>query len=312
MKVGVIGNGFVGNSIYHTFTPQFEVRVYDKNPARSTHTLEDVITHSDIVFMCLPTPMMKSGHNDLSYIMDSFEDINGVISSEQIEPSKLTFVIKSTVVPSTTERLASKYKLGIVFSPEFLTERTAVTDSICSNHAIVGGFPEDVNKVVALYKERFGAGYNVLCTNSRTAEYIKYMRNAFFATKVTFMNEMFRIGANAQVDWEAAVDGFSMDGRIGHSHLDVPGHDGMYGYGGTCFPKDVSAITQYAKNSGFDPILLEAIQRANLKYRGVEDWKDKVGRAVSEDTNEADDICHPDAIDGTDGACMECGSKDNL
>ena len=77
------------------------------------------------------------------------------------------------------------------------------------------------------------------------------------------------------------MSGFAADGRIGHSHLSVPGHDGMYGYGGTCFPKDVSAIIEHSKSTGFEPPLLSTIRDANIKYRGMEDWKENKGRAVS-------------------------------
>lgn len=291
MKVGVIGNGFVGNSIYHTFMPTIDVKVYDVNPVRSTHSLKDVL-RQDIIFVCVPTPMHETGEIDLSYVNGVFDSIKNeydILNEEDQILGTLDewhgrpiFVLKSTVVPGTTDGVATRTGLKIVFSPEFLTERTAVTDSICSNHVIVGGDSSATEEVETLYKQRFGNGYNVIKTDTKTAEFIKYMRNTFFATKVTFMNEMFRIALNCGVDWETAVSGFAMDGRIGHSHLSVPGHDGMYGYGGTCFPKDVSAITEMARQQGFIPQLLTTVQTANLSYRGVEDWKHSKGRAVSE------------------------------
>lgn len=284
MNIGIIGNGFVGNAIYQTFSPQFKVRVYDTDTSRATNSLEEVIFDSEVIFVCVPTPMKTNGKIDLSMIDGVFNNVIATIKKlkiSDIEMGLKVFVIKSTVVPGTTDDIASRTGLNVIFSPEFLTERTAVTDSICSNHAIVGGADYGGDIVDLLYKSRFGRGFNVFRTTARTAEFAKYMRNCFFATKVTFMNEMFRIAINSEIDWEDAVAGFALDGRIGHSHLDVPGHDGMYGYGGTCFPKDLNALVQLAQDTDFDPVLLMAVSYANSVYRGVEDWKDKVGRAVS-------------------------------
>ena len=275
MIVGIIGNGFVGGATYHTFSSKFDTRVYDKDESRSPNTWDEVM-ESDVVFVCVPTPMKSSDSSiDLSIVdavFDRIED-HGTRDGQ-------VFVIKSTVVPGTTKQYQDR-GLCVVFSPEFLTERNAIKDSICSNHAIVGGEMNGCLKVVKLFKERFGEGYNVVATDSNTAEFIKYMRNAYFATKVTYMNEMFRLACNMGVDWETAVSGFSLDGRIGNSHLSVPGHDGNYGYGGTCFPKDVNAIIERSIQLGWEPPLLSTVREANIKYRGVEDWLEDEGRAVS-------------------------------
>lgn len=273
MTIGIIGNGFVGNSVYHTFSPLVDVKVYDINPIKSTHTLKDVV-QQDVVFICVPTPLGSNGI-DLSYVNDVVDTLL------EIDTGDTVFVLKSTVIPGTTGRY-SGLGLKIIFSPEFLTERTAVSDSICSNHVIIAGrYADEIERVVQLYKDRFGEYYNIMVTDYETAEFIKYMRNTFFATKVTFMNEMFRISTHLNIDWAMAVNGFVADGRIGHSHLSVPGHDGMYGYGGTCFPKDIAALVNMCADMGMYPILLSAVQQANLKYRGVEDWRSDVGRAVS-------------------------------
>jgi UDPglucose 6-dehydrogenase len=283
MKVGVIGNGFVGNSIYHTFAQSVDVYVNDINPEKSTNTLSDVLENCDVVFVCLPTPMRSDGRQDISYINSAFQKINETLATIKRAGDDIVFVVKSTVVPGTTDRLIEEHGLNISFSPEFLTERTAVSDSICSNHVIIGGSQQSTEILTKLFRTRFGRAYNIFVTTNKTAEFIKYMRNTYFATKVTYMNEMFRVAANCEVDWEDAVSGFAMDGRIGHSHMSVPGHDGMYGYGGTCFPKDVGAIITHSEDLGFTPPVLRAVRDANLKYRGVEDWKSSVGRAVSED-----------------------------
>lgn len=285
VNVGVIGNGFVGNSIYHTFSPMCPVRVYDVVPEKSSSTLEDLIDKSDIVFVCVPTPMKADGHIDLKYVENVFERIAHIANDLYIDSNAVfnkLYVIKSTVIPGTTDHIREKYGVNVIFSPEFLTERTAVLDAICSNHTIVGASDQNmIGKIVKLYMSRFGTAHRVYIVDTKVAEFIKYMRNCYFATKVTYMNEMYNIAQYMGVDWEAAVSGFAMDGRIAHSHLQVPGHDGKFGFGGTCFPKDLNAIIAAAKDAGYEPTLLGTVVEANDKFRGVQEWNDMVGRAVS-------------------------------
>jgi nucleotide sugar dehydrogenase len=285
MNVGIIGNGFVGNAVYHTFSTSNTVRIYDINPERSTHSLSATVGESDIIFVCVPTPMQKDGHIDLSYINGAFDAMGDAMTDmymDEDEMKQKIFIIKSTVVPGTTEKIEKDFGLTVLFSPEFLTEKNAVSDALCSTHTIIGGRSlTALTAAMQLFRNRFGNAHKIMITESRTAEFIKYMRNCYFATKVTFMNEMFRIACNAFVNWEDAVSGFSLDGRIAHSHLQVPGSDGMYGFGGTCFPKDLNAMISYSTDLGFIPPLLTTVDAANLKYRGNKDWEQKIGRAVS-------------------------------
>jgi UDPglucose 6-dehydrogenase len=93
------------------------------------------------------------------------------------------------------------------------------------------------------------------------------MNNCYFATKISFLNEMNQIAQECGVDWDAAVDGFARDGRVGHSHLSVPGHDGKHGFGGSCFPKDMQAMINFAKTVGVDPTVLKGAWSKNLNVR---------------------------------------------
>ena len=128
-SIGVIGHGYVGESQSFAFSPSFDVRVFDKDSSKSTHSRKEVL-ESDFIFVCLPTPMRKDGSQDLSFITDFFNHTkDGPI-----------YVIKSTVVPGTTNDLIKKYKnLKIIFSPEFLTERTAKLDILTQTRIILGG-----------------------------------------------------------------------------------------------------------------------------------------------------------------------------
>ena len=285
MKLGIIGNGFVGNAIAHAFVPYTTVRVHDKNPEKSLDTLSDVVNHSDVVFVCVPTPMTQEGNIDLSIVESVFSDI-----SKCKKNNKAVFVLKSTVVPGSTRRLKKKYpQLPIVFNPEFLTERHARFDFINQSRIILG-FENDLNdqstnmfadKVKNLYNMRFSSN-NFITTNYETAEMIKYFNNLFFAVKVSFMNEMKLVSENIkEINWDKAVRGFVSDGRVGDSHLQVPGPDGKKGFGGSCFPKDINAFMTFTDSIGLDLSVIKGAWKTNLKVRPERDWEKLEGRAVS-------------------------------
>ena len=135
-------------------------------------------------------------------------------------------------------------------------------------------------EVAKLYRWRFGKSLSILQTNFQTAEMIKYMNNTFFATKISFLNEMYLLAQECDVKWEDAVEGFVRDGRIGHSHMNVPGHDGKFGFGGSCFPKDIQAIINFGDSMGVDMKVLKGAWETNLKVRPEKDWEKLKGRAV--------------------------------
>ena len=284
-KIGVIGNGFVGGAVKFGFSPQTgcdaEVRVYDKNPAKSTHTLEETVNKSDFIFLSVPTPASANGVIDITILDEALNDINRISKRQNI------ILIRSTVVPGTTRELQIKYnKLNLLFNPEFLTERSANFDFINQSRFIVGSGEKIISKggseeFTELLKDRFGKCISILECSYETAEMIKYMNNCFFATKVSFMNEMYQIAEKCNVDWEQAVDGFVADGRVGHSHLAVPGPDGKFGFGGSCFPKDIQAIINLGESLGVDTKVLKGAWEKNLEVRPEEDWKKLKGRAVS-------------------------------
>ena len=291
MKLGIIGNGFVGNAIAHAFIPCMEVKIYDKNPDKCFDELADVVNDSDVVFISVPTPMTQEGLIDLSIVHGVFEDIESVKTND----SRPIFVLKSTVVPGTTRRIKQKHpNLQIVFNPEFLTERHARFDFLNQSRIILG-FEQDlepgqrnltVDRVKKLYDLRF-SGNNFIATNYETAEMIKYFNNLFFAVKVSFMNEMKLVADKLEtVNWEKAVRGFVSDGRVGDSHLQVPGPDGKRGFGGSCFPKDINAFMTFADSVGLDLQVLKGAWATNLNVRPEKDWEKLKGRAISDKVEE--------------------------
>jgi len=279
MKIGIVGNGFVGSSVSFGFSPQCgcdaEIKIYDKDSSKATDTLENTLT-SDFIFVSVPTPSNQDGSINLDVVYNVFDEMNKLNHR-----TDNVFLLRSTVTPGTTRKLQRKFRnLNIVFNPEFLTERSAKLDFINQSRFILGGLKKNVNKVERLYKWRFGETTPVIKTNYETAEMIKYMNNCFFATKVSFLNEMYQIADACGVDWDMAVEGFIRDGRVGHSHMNVPGPDGKFGFGGSCFPKDIQAMIHFANSLGVEPSVLNGAWDKNLDVRPEEDWKKLKGRAV--------------------------------
>lgn len=280
MKIGIIGNGFVGNAILHGFVLHVDdILIYDKDPKKATSSMKDLVDNSEIIFICVPTPMFESGECDLSIVNSVVEELSQFQNIVQ-----KVIVIKSTVVPGTIENLANKYEnMKFVFNPEFLTERKARLDFINSARIVLGSNDYAANsKVEELYRLRFPYT-KIIKTDFGTAQLIKYMCNCFFATKVSFMNEMYQICNAINGDWDKALEGFIADGRIGNSHIDVPGHDGDLGFGGKCFPKDLNAMIKRAEELGISPDVMKGAWEKNKQVRKKLDWYDIPGAVRKKD-----------------------------
>ena len=278
MKVGIVGQGFVGSAIKEGLSGFHDVMTYDKRPEKSMAvSLEQVVQNSEIVFVCLPTPMKKSGECDTRILESVVSDINDMC----IKTKNKILVIKSTVPPGTTDFLNDKYSnVKIVFSPEFLTEANSFDDFKNQSRIIIGG--EGAKKVKQMFRKPFPK-IPIVVTKAKTAEMVKYFINCFLASKVTFANQMYEICESLGVDYDKVCEYSLLDERIGNSHLAVPGPDGDLGYGGHCFPKDVAAMVYSALDSNANPDFLSQVIASNGRYRKNKDWLAMKGRAVSED-----------------------------
>jgi len=275
-SIGIVGNGFVGAAIAAGLSPACKVRIHDKNELRSLNTLEDTVNLSDVVFVSVPTPMNEDGSINLKIVESVFEEITRVKDNPDC-----IIVLKSTVVPGTTKALAKKYpNLNIVYNPEFLTERKAHFDFNNQSRIVLGGELKHLDLITKVYKKRF-MHCNFVKTDTTTAEFIKYFGNLFFAVKVSFANEMKQMANDLDVNWDEALYGFVADGRVGDSHLHVPGPDGKLGFGGSCFPKDLNAFINLADNKGINVNVLKAAWQTNLEVRPEKDWEQLKGRAVT-------------------------------
>ena len=279
-KIGIVGRGFVGSAVEFGFSAQTgcdaELRVYDKDPSKSIHTLEETVNESDFIFLSVPTPSNVDGSMNVDILETALSDIQDINSRKGN-----IILIRSTITPGTTAKLAKKFtKLNIVFNPEFLTERSAKFDFINQSRFVLGGRKRNTARVAELFRWRFGDSVPCIETNWETAEMIKYMNNCFFATEVSFMNEMRLVADKVGVDWDMAVEGFVRDGRIGHTHLNVPGPDGKMGFGGSCFPKDIQAMIQFGEDLGMDLNTLQGAWETNCEVRPERDWEQLKGRSV--------------------------------
>ena len=283
--IGIVGNGFVGSAVQFGFSPttaglhDYEIKVYDKDPSKSVDSIEETVNKSDFIFLSVPTPSNTDGSMNLDIVEQALQDISDINENQDN-----IVLLRSTVTPGTTRKLQEKYpNLRIVFNPEFLTERSANFDFINQTRFILGGSSDDVIEVSELFRERFGHSISIVETNYETAELIKYMTNTFFATKISFLNDMKLLSDECGAIWEQAVEGFVRDGRIGHSHLNVPGPDGKLGFGGSCFPKDINALIKVAEKMDIPPNILSAAWDTNTLVRPEEDWRELKGRAVVEE-----------------------------
>jgi UDPglucose 6-dehydrogenase len=281
MNIGVIGGGVVGRATAKTYSGWDGVRkvcIYDTVPERATHLLADAL-EGDVVFVCLPTPGPSSGEVgplDISAVRHFFELVTSLGAGGR------TFVIKSTLPIGASRRLTDDYQLShLLHAPEFLTARTAEMDSLLPSRNLLGIptrnlFREVANdtpsyraavKITDLYHRRFPGVTTHLMTSDET-EAVKLFVNAFFAVKIATFNEIRALVDKLDLNWERILTGILSDGRIAHSHTQVPGPDGYFGFGGACLPKDLANLAYQIKENGLSANVVEGAIRRNTGDRG--------------------------------------------
>jgi UDPglucose 6-dehydrogenase len=243
-KVGIVGCGFVGGAMYANFKGNFDVNIWDTDEEKRTvETIEDFVRLSDIIFVCVPTPMKSNGECDTSIVESVVEQI------AKIDKTKFV-VIKSTVVPGTTAKLSERYGIRIGFNPEFLTEANSIKDFRDQELIVIGADDTDIAELMDKVYRQFGYvtgnSCHVIRRTTKEAELFKYLANCFLATKVMFANEFKILCDNSEVDYNRIAELAMLDSRLGKTHWRVPGPDGKLGFGGSCFPKDTAALLSYA------------------------------------------------------------------
>jgi UDPglucose 6-dehydrogenase len=240
----------------------------ERNRDRLSFTLDvdELTADAKIFFSCVDTPPMRSGEADLSRVWSVVEDLGS--------PEGAILVMKSTVPVGTGKRIREVLdeRVGYVANPEFLAEGRALRDFMNPDRVVVGAFDEELGDRVAALYEDFQAP--IVRTSVPSAEMIKLASNAFLATRISFINEIANVAEAVGADVDHVAEGMGLDPRIGAGYL-RPG----VGYGGSCFPKDLSFLKLLAGNSGYHFQLLSAVIEVNelQKRRLVNKLKEHLG-----------------------------------
>ena len=283
--IGIIGNGFVGKAVKESFKNHFDVFIFDTDKRKANvESLNELINKCRIIFLCLPTPMnLDDGSCHLGIVEDTLSKIDDWCDEmEYYGLEQRTIVIKSTIPPGTTEKWNQQYKkIDVAFNPEFLTEANSIDDFKNQNRIIIGSTRKVGAKIKSIYSKVFPK-VPIIKTSSTIAEMIKYFTNCFLAMKVSYANEMYQICEKLDIDYDKVVEYAVRDERIGISHLNVPGPDGDYGFGGHCLPKDLNALINLSEKQGLglNINVLKAALDTNNRVRTDRDWEQQKGRAV--------------------------------
>lgn len=265
LTIGIIGGGVVGQATARSYLEHVrKVMVYDKVPERSTCALGELLNEADIVFVCLPTPLKLGG------VMLDTSAIDGLFSYVAESPSarNVNFVLRSTVPIGTTRRLSEEYRLpNLVHSPEFLTARCALVDAMMPARNVIGlpsmqrfeneygsrmtsmKWSKGESRLNNLYVSRW-PHLSVFTMSSEESEALKLFQNGFFAAKIAYWNECRTLADKLGLDWESVVKAILADGRIHPSHTNVPGPDGLRGFGGACLEKDLTQLITELDRTG--------------------------------------------------------------
>ena len=260
-KPGIIGVGMVGGALNRYFEKLGQKPfLYDNG--KNLLSLED-LNKAEIIFVCVPTPFDRGKGFDLSFIEDAVSKIQG----EKI------VVIKSTVLPGTTEKLQVKYpQHKFLINPEFLTELTADQDMSYPDRQLVGYTKRSYHLAGEVMQILPLAPFERILPATE-AEMAKYFGNTWFSAKVIFANQMYDLCQKLGIDYERVAEAAAADKRIGRSHLEVL-HKGYRGYGGKCLPKDIKALIHFADAQGVDLKLHKVVEEINnqlMKEQRIED-----------------------------------------
>ena len=274
-SVGVIGQGFVGTAVINGFKYVSDVKSYDKFKPGNGEEEFDAVIMQTVLFVCVPTPEDSfTGECNTSIVEEVLTKINARITELELYPTPV--IIKSTIPHDFCRRFQALCpKLVLIHSPEFLTARRASHDFVTQSRAIIGtsDLQKEVHmslplqKVYRLFQGTFGEHFPIVRVSWEEAGLLKYAMNCFLATKVSLMNELVEICEAGNVNPQTVIDLMKGDGRIAVHHCEVPGPDGRRGFGGACFPKDLSALIHMAEVLGVNPTVLRGAQEKNIEVR---------------------------------------------
>tara|TARA_R110000824_G_scaffold298214_1_gene486468 strand:- start:631 stop:1443 length:813 start_codon:yes stop_codon:yes gene_type:complete len=269
MNIGVIGLGFVGGAVRDYFESYGDtVYGYDiKSGLGINHEYTRIVKNCEIIFICLPTPRSEDDSCDTSIVHDALRRLDFIAEGLSKSPMVL---IKSTLVPGTMRKLVEESSsIRVISNPEFLTERKAAEDYRNSKTVLIGsdyGEAEDL-ALRLFFRERWPAAH-IYVVSSIEAELSKYLTNSYFSVKVSVANHIHALCEELGVDYANFIESaIGADPRIERTHWTVPGPDGKLGFGGSCFPKDLSGMIHLLEENNLPADVFKAAMEYNKKVR---------------------------------------------
>lgn len=262
-KVAMIGYGYVGKGAFDFFKDRYETIFFDPHVEGSATKVE--ANACDLAVVSVPTPMGEDGSCDLSIIEETLDWLKTPL-----------ILIKSTIPPGTTKKLSEKSGKKICFSPEYMGEGGYFVpfwkyphpkDMKMHSFQIIGGDKDTASAIMDFFVRVMGPDARFHLTDSTTAELVKYMENAFIATKVVFCNEFYNIAKAYGVEYKELRELWLLDERVGRMFSAVFPEKEKRGFEGKCLPKDVNAIVKAAESAGYDPKFVKAVIENNERIR---------------------------------------------
>jgi len=300
MRICVVGTGYVGlvtgaclanlgnnvicvdkdtrriSSLKRGVIPFYEPRLKEtvlKNRKMSrlefTTNITEGVKRSEVIFIAVGTPPKETGEADVAAVISVAKQIAKVIKKDGKGKIKYKVIVNKSTVPVgmgdvvtkiLTEEGVPDKNFAVVSNPEFLREGTAVSDFMSPDRIVIGASNSKAfNVITELYRP---LNAHIIFTSIKSAELIKYASNSFLATKISFINEIANICERVGSDVVEVAYGMGLDKRIGKEFLNAG-----IGYGGSCLPKDVSALIHLARSNGYDPQILNSVNRTNEEQR---------------------------------------------
>jgi len=246
--IGIIGYGYVGKAVRYGFKNS---KVIISDPKYNEITTEQLCQlNPKVIFVCVPTPT-----DDTEYSL-----LKEILLKIKTTSYKGLVVVKSTILPHHIENF------DILYNPEFLSRKTYKKDFVNPPFVVIGGNSKDSKKLVKFYKKNSSVKTKkYFLTDIRTASLVKYTLNCFYGLKITYMNMIYDVCKEIDVDYFSLINIIKHNSWIGSHHFQVPGPDGQRGFGGTCLPKDTEAFTKE-----YDNELLKVVLKLNESYRQKE------------------------------------------
>jgi nucleotide sugar dehydrogenase len=278
--IGIVGYGYVGKSTHSLIPSNCEVMIYDIEPeicVPKNTTIKDLVK-CDVIFVSVPTPMNKDGscHTDI---------VNLVI--KQLHKENIYNIIVRSTVP-----VGFCNENKCFFMPEFITEKNWKDDVKNTKDWIIGTKNDIPSNIIHLLEvlqnilnkskeENKIKDSNLIIVQNEYAEIAKLTRNCILATKVAFLNEINKFCEKKDMKYNKVRELMILDSRIGESHTSVPGHDGEFGFGGTCFVKDIWSLKRLFKENKVESPVIDAVIHRNENIdRKSRSWENMQGRAV--------------------------------